>query len=81
MNLIEEISRLHPSDAPAVVAGDRVVSYGELFDLAQPIAENIRQANTLGRRPRIGLQTFCSNTNPGRGVAVIDDFSVSISAD
>ena len=59
MNLIEEISRLHPSDAPAVVSGDRLVTYGELFDLAQPVAESIRQANTLGRRPRIGLN--CPN--------------------
>ena len=39
------------------------------------------QPVSFGDRPRIGLQTFCSNTNPGRGVAVIDDFSVSISAD
>lgn len=39
------------------------------------------QPVSFGDQPRIGLQTLCSNTNPGRGVAVIDDFSVSISAD
>jgi hypothetical protein len=39
------------------------------------------QPVSFGDQPRIGLQTFCSNTNAGRGVAVIDDFSVSISAD
>jgi len=39
------------------------------------------QPVSFGDQPRIGFQTFCSNTNPGRGVAVIDDFSVSISAD
>ena len=59
MNLIENISRLHPADAPAVVAGDRMVTYGELFELARPVAEMIRQKSTLGRHPRIGLH--CPN--------------------
>ncbi|MFC7338605.1 class I adenylate-forming enzyme family protein [Haloferula chungangensis] len=58
-NLIEEISRRHPADAPAVVAGERVVTFGELFGLARPIAESIRQHNTLDRHPRIGLH--CPN--------------------
>jgi hypothetical protein len=39
------------------------------------------QRVSLGDQPRIGLQTFCSSENRGRGVAVIDDFSVSVSAD
>lgn len=39
------------------------------------------QPVSLGDQPRIGLQTFCASTNAGRGAAVIDDFSVSISAD
>lgn len=39
------------------------------------------QRVSLGDQPRIGLQTFCSHENAGRGVAIIDDFSVSISAD
>ncbi|MEP4076749.1 class I adenylate-forming enzyme family protein [Haloferula sp.] len=59
MNLIENISRLHSTDAPAIVADDRMVTYGELFDLARPIAESIRQQNSLGRNPRIGLH--CPN--------------------
>jgi hypothetical protein len=39
------------------------------------------QPVSLGDQPRIGLQTFCSFENRGRGAAVIDDFSVSVSAD
>ncbi len=39
------------------------------------------QLVSLGDQPRIGLQTFCSPENRGRGAAIIDDFSVSISAD
>jgi hypothetical protein len=39
------------------------------------------QPLSLGDQPRIGLQTFCSAENSGRGTAVIDDFSVSVSAD
>lgn len=39
------------------------------------------QRVSLGDHPRIGLQTFCSPENAGRGLAIIDDFSVSISAD
>ncbi len=58
-NLIENISKQHPASAPAIVAGDRVVTFGELFDLARPIAETIRQKNTLARSPRIGLH--CPN--------------------
>lgn len=45
----------------------------------QELVRNQRVA--LGDQPRIGLQTFCSPENSGRGAAVIDDFSVSISAD
>jgi hypothetical protein len=32
-------------------------------------------------RPRIGLQTFAGETSTGRGVAVVDDFSVSVSVE
>jgi hypothetical protein len=39
------------------------------------------QRVSLGDQPRIGLQTFCSSENRGRGAAVIDDFSVSVSAE
>ncbi|MGB6220664.1 class I adenylate-forming enzyme family protein [Haloferula sp.] len=59
MNLIEDIARRHPPERPAVVSGDRVLGYGELFGFARPIAEHIRQQNTLGRKPRIGLH--CPN--------------------
>lgn len=45
----------------------------------QELVRNQRVA--LSDQPRIGLQTFCSPENRGRGAAVIDDFSVSISAD
>jgi hypothetical protein len=38
------------------------------------------QRVTLADQPRIGLQTFCLPETGGRGAAVIDDFSVSISA-
>lgn len=59
MNLIEEISRLHPPDAAALVSGDRRISYGELFALARPVADHIRSNHPLDRRPRIGLH--CPN--------------------
>ncbi|BCX48909.1 O-succinylbenzoic acid--coaligase [Haloferula helveola] len=60
MNLIEEIARLHPADAPAVVAGDRAVTYGELFETARPVADAVREAAApLGRKPRVGLH--CPN--------------------
>jgi ferric-dicitrate binding protein FerR (iron transport regulator) len=36
---------------------------------------------TLAKHPRIGLQTFCAETSRGRGRALVDDFSVSVSAD
>lgn len=36
---------------------------------------------TLAKQPRIGLQTFCAATSQGRGRALVDDFSVSTSAD
>jgi hypothetical protein len=39
------------------------------------------QLVSFGDQPRIGFQTFCSPENRGRGAAIIDDFSVSISAD
>jgi len=56
MNLIEEIARLHHPATPAVVSGDRRVSYGELFRQAREIAALIPNP---GRIPRIGLQ--CPN--------------------
>jgi len=59
MNLIEEIARRHPAEAPAIVVRGRTVRHGELFSLARPIAASIRAANDLGRRPRIGLD--CPN--------------------
>ncbi len=60
MNLIEEIARLHPDDAPAVHDGRRLVTYGELFAGAKPVADAIRDAAApLGRRPRVGLH--CPN--------------------
>ncbi|MBK1828088.1 class I adenylate-forming enzyme family protein [Haloferula rosea] len=56
MNLIEEISRRHPSDAVAVISGGRSVTYGELFDGASEVAAEIRNAaRPLQRHPRIGL--------------------------
>lgn len=60
MNLIEEIARLHPDDQPAVHDGRRLVTYGELFSGAGPVAEAVREASApLGRRPRVGLH--CPN--------------------
>lgn len=35
----------------------------------------------LAEQPRIGLQTFCAPTGKGRGRALVDDFSVSVSTD
>lgn len=61
MNLIEEISRRHDPATPAVACGDRIVTYGELFQQAREVADLIP---SLGRIPRIGLQ--CPN-----GVAYI----------
>jgi long-chain acyl-CoA synthetase len=60
MNLIEEIARLHPDDRPAIHDGRRLVTYGELFSSARPVADAIREAAApLGRRPRVGLH--CPN--------------------
>lgn len=39
------------------------------------------QRVVLGDKPRIGLQTHCGDTNSGRGMAVVDDFSVSLSSE
>lgn len=62
MNLIEAISRRHHPTAPAIVSGDRQVSYGELFDQARTIAAKLQQAHPFDRIPRIGLQ--CPNGVP-----------------
>jgi long-chain acyl-CoA synthetase len=60
MNLIAEISRRHPPGAVAVITRGRSVTYGELFEGAEVIAAEIRDAaRPLGRHPRIGLH--CPN--------------------
>lgn len=60
MNLIAEIADRHPPAAPAIRCGGQGISYGELFERARPIADDIRAAaDELGRRPRVGLQ--CPN--------------------
>ena len=60
MNLIAEIATRHPAKAVAIISGGRSVTYGELFQNAERIAEEIRQAaRPLGRLPRIGLS--CPN--------------------
>jgi hypothetical protein len=44
--------------------------------------ELLRNRNVkLGASPRIGLQTFASHRSRGRGRALVDDFSVSLSSD
>lgn len=56
MNLIAEIARRHPAESVAIISGGRSVTYGELFDGAGRIADEIRAASSpLGRHPRIGL--------------------------
>jgi len=60
MNLIAEISRRHPAEAVAIITRGRSVTYGELFEGAERIAVEIRDAaQHLGRHPRIGLH--CPN--------------------
>ena len=59
MNLIEEISRRHPSERIAVVSGDRSVTYGDLFRHAREIAVLLERHREAGRIPRVGLQ--CPN--------------------
>lgn len=60
MNLIAEISRRHPREALAIISRGRSVTYGELFEGAERIAVEIRDAaKSLGRHPRIGLH--CPN--------------------
>lgn len=56
MNLIADIAQRHPAESVAVISGGRSVTYGELFDGAEKIADEIRTASArLGRHPRIGL--------------------------
>ena len=56
MNLITEISRLHAPETVAIISGSRAVSYGELFQQAGIIADEIREnAEVLERNPRVGL--------------------------
>lgn len=60
MNLIADILDRHPTTATAVIAGPRVVTYGELRTSSAPVAAAIRAAaEKLGRRPRVGLH--CPN--------------------
>jgi long-chain acyl-CoA synthetase len=60
MNLIAEIARRHPAEAVAIISRGRSVTYGELFEGAERIAVEIREAaQPLERRPRIGLH--CPN--------------------
>ena len=59
MNLIEEIARRHPPSALAVASGERLVTYGELFEHAREIAALLQQHDDTGRIARIGLQ--CPN--------------------
>jgi hypothetical protein len=41
----------------------------------------LRERIDLPARPRIGLQTYSSHTVRGRGEALVDDFSVSVSVE
>lgn len=60
MNLIAEIATRHRAEAVAIISGGRSVTYGELFQNAERIAEDVREAaRLLGRLPRIGLS--CPN--------------------
>jgi len=60
MNLIAKIAQRHPAEAIAIISGGRSVTYGELFEGAEHIAAEIREAaRPLGRHPRIGLH--CTN--------------------
>jgi long-chain acyl-CoA synthetase len=58
MNLIEDIARRQPADRVALIRGDRRVTFGELFELARPVAAEIRRraADTSRPCPRVGLQ-------------------------
>jgi hypothetical protein len=68
--VIDDTAAAHEQHGGAMVS---VTINGQELVRNQPVS--------LGDQPRIGLQTFCSSENRGRGAAVIDDFSVSVSAD
>jgi long-chain acyl-CoA synthetase len=59
VNLIEDIARRHDPATPAVLSGDRRLSYGDLFHHARQVAALLRQHDDSGRIARIGLQ--CPN--------------------
>lgn len=67
---IDDTAAAHERHGGAVMS---VTINGQELVRSQPVS--------LGDKPRIGLQTFCSSENGGHGAAIIDDFSVSISAD
>lgn len=53
MNIIETIAARHPADRVALISGDRRVTYGELFDLARPVAAEIRRHAATAPHPRL----------------------------
>lgn len=59
MNLIEQIAIRHASETVAILAGERRVTYGELFAEARRVAAELRPYLPVGRVARVGLQ--CPN--------------------